>query len=180
MSKGGKILLGIGFFFSFLSLSFMITIVLAIFALVTYPLGSLCRSIGWILFGRNRKIQYVATGISILILFPVVIIGILQSDFLIETFGLTVGQSIAISLVAWSFYSIIELSSYYSLAKADNKLFYGAMISTVGIIIVLGNIGNVLQSTNPLDSLGAVYYALYFLIVSSLLAMVGSFKSKEE
>jgi len=177
-SKAASMVLGIGFIFSFLTITSLLTLVLAMATLLTYPISTLLRAIGWVLLGRWKLRRFIVTGMAVIILAPIVYGGFIFNQAIQNTFNLTFGQVLAIMIIAWAIYSFFEFASYYFLGREETKLFYGAMISILGILIILLNIPSVIEK--GLDAFDAIYPGLFFLWISSLLAAIGSFKIKGE
>lgn len=97
------------------------------------------------------------------------------SETVTTSLGITLGQFLAAMIMAWVIYSTFELISYFWLGIEATEIFYGAMISLIGIIIVLYHIPSI-WSSESIPNLFSLYYALPFLLISSILAAVGSFK----
>ena len=171
-----SLMLGLGFIFSLLTILSLMLLIIAFLAILTYPISVAFRSVGWSLLGRRVYARYLFTGIIIVLLSPLVYAGILFTDNLRALLGLGPGHILALALVAWASYSIVELTSYFSLARYGIKSFYIAMISVVGIIIVILNLPTATERIY--DIFTRIYYAFYFLAISSLFASIGSFRIK--
>lgn len=174
LGNEGNISLGIGYIFSFLTLLSFLGGSTAIFAFFTYPISIILRAIGWIRLGISIN-KYLITGIAVIILAPIYYIGFLYQEFIIDITGLGVGQLLVILLSIWLIYSIFEAIGYFMLSQDDNKIFYGALISIVGFLILIYNLP-IIWVGRGLDILALLLPSLPFLLLSSLFAAIGSFK----
>ncbi len=167
ITKAPKLLLGVGFIFSAITTGSIGSLFLAFIALYTYLIGVVLRGAGWIVLGRSFSKLYVVTGIIVL-LFG---IGVLSS-FLME--------NISMMILLWSIYTLMEFYSYFTLRKIS-KLFIGAMISILGLIIVDISLINV-QDIQKISEGGSplIFIGFWILAISALLAAIGSFTMKPQ
>jgi len=174
LSDSGNAVLGIGYFFSVLTILTFLGGSTAVFAFFTYPISIVLRGVGWIRLGINIK-KYLITGIAIIVLAPLYYMGFLFNEPVSKTLGLKIGQLLAILLAIWLIYSIFEAVGYFMLGRDNNKRFYGALISIIGLLVVFYNLP-VIWSGKGLETLILLYPALPFLLLSSIFAAIGSFK----
>ncbi len=174
LDEGENPALGVGFIFSAVSIGSLLVPIISIFAFFTYPISVILRAIGWIRLGASVR-KYIFTAIAIIIFAPVYYLGFFINEAVSKALSITSSQFLAIMILAWVIYSIFELIGYFWLGREATRIFYGAMISIVGILIVILHIPNIWVSDDIL-SLASLYIALPFLLTSSIIAAVGSFK----
>ncbi len=167
-----RILLSLGFIFSFFTDVSMVTLILP--ALYTYPISIFLRGFGWIILGRRINRFYYTTGISVLIFGALLYLSVVYPPVRDSQLG-------KIFPLFWIIYSIFELLSYISLGRLS-KLFYAACISALGISIVAymmitqTTLGYSL-SEHPASS-PAILALFTTLSISSLAAAISSLKLK--
>ncbi len=122
-----RILLTIGFIFSFFTDVSMVTLILP--ALFTYPISILLRGFGWLILGRGINGFYYLTGISVLMLGALLYLSVVYEPLRDSQLG-------RMFPLFWIIYSVFELLSYISLRRL-NSSFYAACISILGIAIVV-------------------------------------------
>lgn len=176
ITKAPKILLGVGFIFSAITTGLLglatsaLGIVfagLAPIALYTYLVGFILRGVGWIGLGRSFSNLYKITGIMVLLLGIGVVI----------FFSMKIALMMALS---WSIYTLLEFYSYSTLRKIS-KLFTGAMISIIGLIIVDINLAAIPDITGVVGGgFSTLSTGLLILALSALLAAIGSFTMKPQ
>jgi len=111
----------------------------------------------------------------IIILAPIYYLGFLMMETWVNLLGIAFGPLLGMLISVWIIYSIFEAIGYFSLGKESTRLFYGALISLVGILIVVIHIPTILVSKS-INILLKLYPALPFLLISSIIAAISSFK----
>ena len=135
MSRGARFLGGIGFILSGVTDVSILSVVGAMVAVYTYPLGILFRGFGWILLSRRMRVGlYMVTGILVIILGLIFYVSILGELELIER--RVMGAGLIPPVILWSVYSGIEATSYKGLTGYSGA-FKLSLISILGIIIIL-------------------------------------------
>lgn len=172
--KRGNVALGMGFIFSAITIASLLVPYILLLAFFTYPISVILRIIGWLRMGRVMKF-FGFVGSVMILLSPLYYLGYFIGGSIAPLLGITMWGLLTIMIVSWAIYSIFEALSYFYLAREGNKAFYGALISIPGIILVLYQY-RIILSNDLMTALAYLYYALLFLIISSLLAAFGSFR----
>jgi len=172
--KGSNPILGLGFIFSAITIALLFGVTTSVFAFLTYPISVILRIIGWIKL-RQYKTLYLIIGVMIIILSPIYYLGFLMMETWVNLLGIAFGPLLGMLISVWIIYSIFEAIGYFSLGKESTRLFYGALISLVGILIVVIHIPTILVSKS-INILLKLYPALPFLLISSIIAAISSFK----
>lgn len=165
-----RILLSLGFIFSFFTDISMVTMILP--ALFTYPISIFLRGFGWIILGRRISGFYYITGIFVLIFGALLYLSVVYQPVRDSQLG-------RMFPLFWIIYSVFELLSYISLGRLSG-LFYIACISILGIAIVAymmisQTMPGYSQSEHPASS-PSILALFATLSISSLAAAISSLK----
>ena len=168
MATAARVLGGLGFIFSAITDMLVLSIFLSYLAMITYPISILLRGVACILLSGSLKNRfYAAVGILVMFLGALFFLTLLGGGDLLEA-----GPSeLFIPVVIWAVYSLIEFSAYLRL-RIYSKVFLGAMISIVGIAVLL--LGVILPATSD-EMYQYLQAGLVPLIISALMASIGFF-----
>lgn len=165
---------GFGFLFSFITNILIIYPILALGALITYPISCLLRAITWIKIGGVSGVKlFRITGALVGLLGMIVyLIALMGLKGMIATW--------LIIIFPWAVYSIFELASYNAAgATFGFKTFRFAMISIVGIILILLFLAPISLTSKAYGQFPPYQLGILFLLISSIMATVSFFKLRK-
>ena len=163
----------LGFLLSAVMISLWFTLVGTIYNILIYPISIILRTVAWISVARTFKKAFCyATAFFVLVLgglFFFLILGGLSEG------GASGSEVIRLAIMIWAAYSFFEFLTYFMLTKYT-KVFFPAMISIIGIAIILNGAFTITDVFEELASY--IITGCAFLLISSLSAMISFLKLK--
>ncbi|MCD6515674.1 MAG: zinc-ribbon domain-containing protein [Candidatus Odinarchaeota archaeon] len=161
----------LGFLLSTIMIALWFTLVGAMYNVLIYPISIILRTIAWISVARTFKKTFCyVTAFFVLVLgglFFFLILGGLGEG------GPSGSEVIRLAIMVWAAYSFFEFLTYFMLTKYT-KVFFPAMVSIIGIAIILNGAFTTIDVFEELVSY--IITGCVFLLISSLSAMISFLK----
>ncbi len=160
-----------------MTLVLLATVVGVFIAIFTFIISIILRGIGWISLSKDvDKGFFIVTGTATVVLGFIFFISLLNLEA-IKNMGIPEGIALLLVFSNWVIYSLIEWIAYLSIARSGKSIFYGSLISIVGIALLLITLLSGITVEYGLEAILALSLAYYIilipLIISSLIATIG-------